>query len=70
MTTLVKSPCVGCRFAEWDWTANGRQAGVGACNWRAKTEPTPWWVVRNRIIFRADILPDDRRATCDAREEA
>lgn len=70
MTALVKSPCIGCRFAEWDRSAYGRQAGAGACKWRATTEPTPWWVVSNRIIFSADILPDDSSATCDAREEA
>lgn len=70
MTKLVKSPCVGCRFAEWDRSADGRRAEVGTCSWRPKSDPTPWWVFRNGIIFSADILPDDRRATCAAREEA
>ena len=70
MTTLVKSPCIGCRFAEWDRTADGRRVGIGTCHWRAKTEPTPWWVVCNRVIFRTGVTPDSRCATCDAREEA
>ena len=30
----------------------------------------PWWIVGNRLIFRTGVTRDDRRATCDAREEA
>mgnify|MGYP001186372959 CR=1 FL=1 len=77
MTDLVKSPCVGCRFAEWERTANGSgwPPKAGWCRWRPKIEPQPWWwssdmIDTRKVIYEQDVDLDSRRATCDAREEA
>ena len=77
MTDLVKSPCVGCRFAEWKRTASGSRGPprAGYCGWRPKVEPQPWWweygtVYASNVIYEQYVDRDSRRATCDAREEA
>lgn len=81
MTDLVRSPCVGCRFAEWERTANGKlhPDQSGRCTWRPKIEPMPWWTASEKLqlaqlgdyrIDRCDVYSYDIDATCDAREEA
>jgi len=79
MTTLVKSPCIGCRFAEWQRTKSGalHPNKLGHCTWRPKIEPMPQWAayVKRQLsqltynwIARDDMAPRDWSATCDARE--
>lgn len=81
MTELVKSPCIGCRFAEWERTKNGKlhPNKLGHCTWGSKMSPMPWWaeIQKQQLarlasveIDRCDMHQDNRRATCDAREEA
>ena len=81
MTDLVKSPCVGCWFAEWNRTKSGKlhPTKTGRCHWRPKIEPMPWWTqVEKKMLTRLtlgwissdDVPTDSSYATCDAREEA
>lgn len=74
MTALVKSPCIGCRFAEWDRTKNGalHPNKSGRCTWRPKIEPMPWWTASEKLrlaqlgnhqIYRIDVYSYDIDAT-------
>lgn len=44
MTTLVKSPCVGCRFAEWERSANGKALQ------KLKSSDASTWETLNEIV--------------------
>lgn len=80
MATLVKSPCIGCRFAEWQRTKSGalHPNKLGRCTWRPKIEPMPWWAHSEKKLLsrltagwigRDDVEPSRYYAACDARED-
>lgn len=46
MSETVKSPCVGCKFAVWNKTSNGRlhPDKQGRCTWQPPVVALPYWM--------------------------